>query len=562
MPPFYVQGQRVFGKIGGAERNAAHFFVSTGEGKTVGFGMVDEGIDHPERDLEYARSNSGALQSPENRDRHSGTTEHSATAKSNEVATNEAAKHEAPSRRFPKVPWFIDTAVPALICPINPFWSGSPGQESSRWIIIELDQDFLRQHLFPELAARYFADSNGFGYDVAVVDHKNGAQDALVFGSRLALSQADAKLDLFGLPGLPRAMNAMAVELRSQQKAILNEKHEFSIGLATHDLESSFAPPLLLMSAGPGDGNWLLVVRNRLGSLEAAASSLRRRELGFSFGVLLILAGTMAMLIAASRRAHRLARLQMDFVAGVSHELRTPLAVISSAAENIADGVIENQEQIARYGNVIKNQSAQLKQLVEQILLFAATRHGRQHYTLRLSEPAVVIDRALENTAEVIRTAGITVEKNIQSNLPPIPIDVDALAHSLQNLIMNAVKYGGDPRWIGVTAAKQTNANGTEVTITISDRGIGIGVDEMEHVFDPFFRGAAVREAQIHGSGLGLPLAKSIVEAMGGHITIDSTPGSGSSFTVHLPVPKTAAWLSETIERPAVGSERLIQSHE
>ena len=98
------------------------------------------------------------------------------------------------------------------------------------------------------------------------------------------------------------------------------------------------------------------------------------------------MAATMGILIATTHRAQRLAKLQMDFVTGVSHELRTPLAVISSAADNIADGVVDNKEQLMRYGKAIKSQTRQLIQLVEQILLFAATRENRYHYQRRVLE--------------------------------------------------------------------------------------------------------------------------------------------------------------------------------
>jgi signal transduction histidine kinase len=308
-------------------------------------------------------------------------------------------------------------------------------------------------------------------------------------------------------------------------------------------------------------GNWQLLVRNRQGSLEAAVSGLRQRQLALSFGILLVLAGTMGVVVLASRRAQNLARLQMDFVAGVSHELRTPLAVISSAAENIVDGLVENKQQISRYGKVIKSQSAQLKQLVEQILLFASTRHGGQQYNLQPTDPASVVDVALENMAEVIHIAEITIEKNIEPNLPPVLIDCQALAQCLQNLITNAVKYGGDAHWLGVTAARQQGGRRNEIAITISDRGIGIEPEELKHVFDPFYRGTTVRAAQIHGSGLGLPLAKSIVEAMGGRITVESTPGRGSSFTVHLPIP-TLAVAGNGLLAAAMTPKRLIENHE
>jgi signal transduction histidine kinase len=114
-------------------------------------------------------------------------------------------------------------------------------------------------------------------------------------------------------------------------------------------------------------------------------------------------------------------------------------------------------------------------------------------------------------------------------------VDERALSQSLQNLITNAVKYGGEACWIGISAASRQTARGSEVLITVADRGIGISPDEVKQIFDPFYRSSEARAAQIHGSGLGLPLARSMVEAMGGSITVESRPRSGSSFTIHLP---------------------------
>jgi two-component system phosphate regulon sensor histidine kinase PhoR len=208
--------------------------------------------------------------------------------------------------------------------------------------------------------------------------------------------------------------------------------------------------------------------------------------------------------------------------------------VISSAADNIADGVVENREQLAQYGRALRGQAGQLRELVEQILLFAATRDNRQTYSLHAVQVADALDLALENTAELIRGAGIAVECHVGRDLPNVSIDVQALSRCLQNLITNAIKYGGDACCISIDA--KTEQHDRAVAISIRDRGIGITPKDMKHIFEPFYRGTAVRDAQIHGSGLGLPITKSIAEAMGGRITVDSEPGRGSSFTVSLPV--------------------------
>jgi two-component system phosphate regulon sensor histidine kinase PhoR len=113
------------------------------------------------------------------------------------------------------------------------------------------------------------------------------------------------------------------------------------------------------------------------------------------------------------------------------------------------------------------------------------------------------------------------LEQDIASDLPLVNVDSHAVARAVENLITNAIKYSGESRWIGLRAAKAPTE--PDVFIEVSDRGIGIQPAELEHVFDPFFRGREVLEAQIHGSGLGLSLVKHIVESHSGTITVNSS---------------------------------------
>ncbi len=122
---------------------------------------------------------------------------------------------------------------------------------------------------------------------------------------------------------------------------------------------------------------WQLVVRHRAGSVDAAVAELRMKNLAVSFGILLVLGVSMALIVINSQRAQRLARLQMEFVAGVSHELRTPLAVISSAADNLTDGIIESKPQVKLYGTLIRNEARRLEGMMEQILAFASGQKRR-----------------------------------------------------------------------------------------------------------------------------------------------------------------------------------------
>jgi len=427
-------------------------------------------------------------------------------------------------------PWMVIPSIPALV---HSLVVPLPATTRSRnggtgWMIVRLNQDFLVEHLFPELVARHFS---GLDYEIAVVAGEKG--DRAIYSSnaeapKRSLADPDASMSLFSIPGSPHPYEVGF--------AALPRFKDVASAVKYGNFQNIFGGPeamVLLHMPSSALDDWKLVVNNRRGSLEAAVAALQRRHLSLSFGVLLVLATTMGILIRATQQAQELARLQIDFVAGVSHELRTPVTVISSAADNIADGVVKDREQMAYYGRALKGQARQLRDLVDQILLFAATRDNRQTCNLRVVQVADAVDLALQNTVELIRGAGFTVECHVGRDLPFVSADVQALARCLQNLITNAIKYGGDACGIAIEA--KTEAHARAVTVSVRDYGIGINQEELKHIFEPFYRGTSVRDAQIHGNGLGLPVARSIAEAMGGQITVESEPGRGSSFMVHLP---------------------------
>jgi signal transduction histidine kinase len=140
-------------------------------------------------------------------------------------------------------------------------------------------------------------------------------------------------------------------------------------------------------------------------------------------------------------------------------------------------------------------------------------------------------------SSELIQRAGFDVEFDVPETLPAVLGDEPALRRVFQNLIGNAIKYGEGGRWIGITARHA----GSQVRVTIADRGIGIAPADQARIFEPFYRANDVIAAQIQGAGLGLSLVQRIVEAHGGQVTVRSAPGAGSEFTVHLPAASDVA---------------------
>ena len=147
-------------------------------------------------------------------------------------------------------------------------------------------------------------------------------------------------------------------------------------------------------------------------------------------------------------------------------------------------------------------------------------------------EVSEILNATLSGTEDLIAASGFTLERNIPESLPQVTGDLFALSQCLQNLITNAIKYGGSDRWIGIRAETVNS----QIHIHVSDHGLGLEPQELPRIFDPFYRTEAAVNAQIHGTGLGLALAKSIAEAMQGQLSVRSIAGEGSIFTLTLPV--------------------------
>jgi signal transduction histidine kinase len=247
------------------------------------------------------------------------------------------------------------------------------------------------------------------------------------------------------------------------------------------------------------------------------------------------MAVSVGLIVTAARRAQRLARQQIEFVAGVSHELRTPVAVIKSAAENLSQGVVGSVDRVKRYGNMIEGESRRLAEMVERVLQYAAIESGMGMGSRTTLAPADIIQGAIDSSMPLLTPDNVQVHRDIALNLPPVIGDANALRSAVQNLIANAVKYGGPDHWVGIRAEHVRERRHGEVRITVSDHGNGIDAAELPHIFEPFYRGADAVAQQIHGNGLGLSLVRRIIEAHGGKVSATSRAGAGSAFTISLP---------------------------
>lgn len=292
------------------------------------------------------------------------------------------------------------------------------------------------------------------------------------------------------------------------------------------DLGGKQAPP------EESHGPWELWVRARSGALDAAIADARRRNLTLSFAALAILGSAMLLLTASARRAQILAKRQMEFVAGVSHELRTPLAVIRAAGENLSAGVASSETQVKRYGAMIEKEGRRLTGMVETLLDFGALESGRMALESAAVDVAQLIGEAVASCEAERQEAGCTVEQTIAANVLTVDADAQALFLCVRNLLSNALRYGASGKLVEVSASTK----GGDVLIAVTDRGPGITAEDLPHLFEPFYRGSEGKASQTRGAGVGLSLVRQLIRAQRGDITVESTPGMGARFTLHVPV--------------------------
>jgi signal transduction histidine kinase len=384
-----------------------------------------------------------------------------------------------------------DADPPALILPRYP----------GGFLLLELDLEFLRTRMLPDLMQQHFGPS---GYHIQV--RTRSAPGRVLYQSDPAanFSSPDATIPLFEIlpEGGPRGPRF-----------------------------APFGPPPVPQRGAAG-GRWVLAAKHRSGSLEGAVRAARLRNLSISFAVLLLMGVTMVLLVVSTRRAHRLAQLQLEFIAGVSHELRTPLSVIASAADNLTDGLVATPEQAQRYGAAIRKESRRLAGMVEQVLAFAGAGSGRLRLNPEPVAVAAVVSRALAVCESDAQEAQCRIETQLPADLPLVLADPTALSHCLQNLVLNALKHGRAGGLVGIKAAFHRES----VQISVEDRGPGIDPADLPHLFEPFYRGRRALAQQIRGTGLGLSLVQRMMEAQSGSVVVQSKPGHGACFTLTIPV--------------------------
>jgi two-component system, OmpR family, phosphate regulon sensor histidine kinase PhoR len=233
-------------------------------------------------------------------------------------------------------------------------------------------------------------------------------------------------------------------------------------------------------------------------------------------------------------RQKKLSELKSDFISNMTHELKTPLSTIAVASASLTlDNVLGNPEKSKNLSEIIKRQNKLLNQMIDQVLDISALEQSGFSIKKEPVEIKFLIEEIVEdfrvNQAE--KSTGIEIEYNIPKDFY-IELDKFQMTRVLNNLLSNAVKYNDKKPLIKVVVSLK----GGSLLVVISDNGIGISKENQKEVFSKFYRCEHNLPKKIKGLGLGLYFVKKIVEAHGGTINLESTPGRGSSFIINLPL--------------------------
>lgn len=266
----------------------------------------------------------------------------------------------------------------------------------------------------------------------------------------------------------------------------------------------------------------LRVAEGKLGERVRAGGTDEVRELAAAFNDMT------GHLQDAERERLKLEQLRRNMVADIAHELRTPLTVMQGNLQAILDDVYPlSKAEVA----TIYDETAVLRRLVSDLHELSLAEAGQLTLNLTTAPVRPLIERAAQRFRELFESKGIALDVAIAADAPDVRMDVDRATQVLNNLLANALKH--TPSGGSVTLSAQADAAGARMAVR--DTGTGIGSDDLPHVFDRFWRADRSRAREKGGSGLGLAIARQWVEAMGGRIGADSSPGAGSTFWFTLP---------------------------
>lgn len=235
-------------------------------------------------------------------------------------------------------------------------------------------------------------------------------------------------------------------------------------------------------------------------------------------------------------RLRELEAVRREFVANVSHEFRTPLSIINGYLETLGEEDVDRkmmQKSIA----VMRRHADRLNNLIEDLLTISRMEEKGVRLETRRTSLEPLLRGVIEQLERESSERGVAVRLEIARGLPEVAVDPYRIEQAFSNLLVNALRHGnprpdGNPGEVVVTASIE----GLGVMVSFRDNGPGIPLADQEHLFERFYRVGGDRARQTGGTGLGLSIVKNVVQAHGGRVTLVSSPGEGSTFTILLPL--------------------------
>ena len=279
---------------------------------------------------------------------------------------------------------------------------------------------------------------------------------------------------------------------------------------------------------------WTLHVFPSPAATAVPASSRRAYLAAVLISVAGVLAAAWFFIWRGIAREARVARLQSDFVAAVSHEFRSPLTSLRHIAELLASDRMPSAEHQRRSYGLLLNETDRLGRLVEGLLDFGRLQEGHGSFRFEPVNLPELTREVVEDFSRRLDPDGHQVELQTATSAATTTADREALTRVLWNLLDNAVKYSPDRTPVRVNVS--SDAAGRALLVSVTDSGLGIPASEQPHIFERFVRGADAKARRIRGTGIGLSMAREIMRAHAGDITVASAPGQGSTFTMRVPI--------------------------
>jgi len=393
----------------------------------------------------------------------------------------------------------------------------SPEEGGECWIVAAIDKEAIRRELLPSLAAQSL--QSGPVYRHRVLDAQTSS---IIYDSE---PDAGTFLPDISFPLLSeKAMSSLRRRTLSAAGSAPDQ-----VGPPFPDEDQQILFPY-----------FVLQVMHKEASLSALARRAKTQNLAITLGTVILLGLAIVTLAETARRTQALATRQREFIATITHELKTPIAIISTAADNLSDGLIRDRAKAEQYGAMIKREAARLGASIEHFLLYASTDAVSPR---RMERCAVsdLVDSALRLTEIERGQLGFRTEVIVPDRPVHVLGDRLALESVFQNLVVNAVRHAASGKYLGIYVSCATSRGPgprtRRVVVRVRDAGPGVRGRDARAIFEPFVRGKAAVETQVPGSGIGLSLARRILAAHGGTISLEGRGGSGgATFVVVLPI--------------------------